>query len=151
MIVSEIARLAGVPSHIVRYYTRIGLLRPGRNADNGYKTFVPADLERLRFIRLARRLGFSLTGISAILSGIDEGRPVAAETIPAMLRRRLAENLEQMRLLARQRALMEHALSRWRDAPPHSADLADLCGWLEDLLGGETSEPTDPMRYQDKD
>ncbi len=40
MIAHEIADLAGVKTNVVRYYSRIGLLRPTRNPENGYRANV---------------------------------------------------------------------------------------------------------------
>ena len=37
MYVNELAIAAGVNAGVVRYYTRIGLLHPERNPDNGYR------------------------------------------------------------------------------------------------------------------
>jgi DNA-binding transcriptional MerR regulator len=139
MTVNQIAQLANVSPHVVRYYSRIGLLSPRRNPANGYKTFSSYDVVRLRFIRLARSLGYALTDISAILASVHEGRPVG-ENMRAMLHRRLAENMEQIRMLAQQGVRMERALQRWGDAPEHSTHLGPLCGFLEILLGEEAPE-----------
>ena len=132
MQVNDVARLSGVPAHVVRYYSRIGLLSPGRNPHNGYKCFAPADVARLRFIRLARRLGYSLTDIAQILSQVGQGR-LPASKMRAMLQQRLAENREQMESLARLQTCMEQALARWREMPEHITDLAALCRFIEPL------------------
>ena len=41
MIASEVAKLAGVSTDVVRYYSRIGLINPTRNPDNGYRIYTP--------------------------------------------------------------------------------------------------------------
>jgi DNA-binding transcriptional MerR regulator len=133
MMVNEVARLTGVPPHVVRYYSRIGLLHPQRNPANGYKMFAPADVARLRFIRLGRRLGYSLTDIAAILMTLSQGKAACAN-MQTLLHQRLAQTLGQMKLLTQQITCMEHALQRWRDAPEDSIDLWELCGFLETLL-----------------
>jgi DNA-binding transcriptional MerR regulator len=51
MTVIELARLAGVTADAVRYYARVGLLSPKRNAANGYREFSAFDVRRLRFIK----------------------------------------------------------------------------------------------------
>jgi DNA-binding transcriptional MerR regulator len=132
MQVNDVARLSGVPAHVVRYYSRIGLLSPGRNPHNGYKTFAPADVACLRFIRLARRLGYSLTDIAQILSQVGQGR-LPASNMRAMLERRLTENREQIESLVRMQTCMEQALARWREMPEHITDLAALCRFIEPL------------------
>jgi len=68
LTVSRLARLGGVNLETVRYYERKGLLpKPPRTA-SGYRVF-PADaVRRLRFIKRAQELGFSLKEIRDLLS-----------------------------------------------------------------------------------
>ena len=51
MIANEIAKSAGVSANVVRYYSRIGLLNPTRNPDDGYHEYTSQDVIRVRFIR----------------------------------------------------------------------------------------------------
>jgi len=70
--VSEAAARAGVAPHVVRYYARIGLLRPGRNPANGYRIFSDREVARLRFARKAQALGFSLAEVRQILEAVSK-------------------------------------------------------------------------------
>ncbi len=60
MFANQLAKAVGIKSSVIRYYTRIGLLHPDRNPDNGYRQYAPADVERVRIIRKAKWLGFTL-------------------------------------------------------------------------------------------
>lgn len=68
LTIGRLARQAGVHVETLRFYERKGLLpRPPRSA-SGYRMF-PADAaRRLRFIRRAQELGFSLKEIGELLS-----------------------------------------------------------------------------------
>ncbi len=57
MSMLEFARKSGVSPHVVRHYTRLGLLRPLSNPQNGYGMFTEPDVARLKFIRKAPFLG----------------------------------------------------------------------------------------------
>ena len=71
MRIGALAAAAGVHVETVRYYQRRGLLRtPGRPA-GGIRRYNDDDLARLRFIRRAKALGFSLRDIRALLQ-LDE-------------------------------------------------------------------------------
>lgn len=61
--VNELALETAAPPHVVRYYARIGLLKPRAHQQNGYRLFGSLDAQRLRFIRLAKNLGFTLNEI----------------------------------------------------------------------------------------
>jgi MerR family mercuric resistance operon transcriptional regulator len=66
--IGAIAKEVGVNLETVRYYERTGLLpKPPRN-DSGYRQFPEETAVRLRFIRNAQHLGFSLREIRELLS-----------------------------------------------------------------------------------
>ena len=68
LTIGRLAKEAGVNLETVRYYERRGLLqRPPRSA-SGYRLFPLETARRLRFIRRAQELGFSLTEIRELLS-----------------------------------------------------------------------------------
>lgn len=56
LTVTQLAHSSEVAPHVVRYYTRIGLLSPKRDSKNGYKLFAENDVARLRFICKAKLL-----------------------------------------------------------------------------------------------
>ena len=73
MRVGQLARSVGVNVETIRYYQRIGLLNLPEKPSGGYRSYNDDDRRRLRFIRRAQRLGFSLDDIRALLklSGSD--------------------------------------------------------------------------------
>ena len=46
MLVNQLAKRGNIASHVVRYYTKIGLLKPKKDIANGYKQFDGDDVER---------------------------------------------------------------------------------------------------------
>lgn len=67
--IQEIARSAGTTSRTLRHYGDIGLLRPSRVGNNGYRYYDQDCLLRLQRILLLRELGLSLPAIAEILDG----------------------------------------------------------------------------------
>lgn len=68
MTIGELAKAADVNVQTIRYYEREGLLpRPHRWEDSGYRDFDEEALLRLRFIRSAKELGFTLREIKELL------------------------------------------------------------------------------------
>ncbi|GAB4108685.1 MAG: helix-turn-helix domain-containing protein [Phycisphaeraceae bacterium] len=67
VLVSELARRAGVNVETVRYYERRGLLRPASRSASGYRRYGEEELQRLRFILRAKTLGFTLREIKELL------------------------------------------------------------------------------------
>jgi Zn(II)-responsive transcriptional regulator len=72
MKIGELARQAGVAIDTVRYYERNGLLAPAGRLASGYRRYGANELQRLRFIRRAKGLGFTLDDIRALLALSDE-------------------------------------------------------------------------------
>src|SRR3972149_1456098 len=73
LFIGQLAQLVGVGVDTVRFYERAGLLqRPERTAA-GYRLYAPEALARLRFIRKAQALGFTLDEIKRILSLRGQG------------------------------------------------------------------------------
>jgi MerR family copper efflux transcriptional regulator len=98
--IGELARQAGVSVDTVRYYERNDLLTPALRLASGYRRYGRGELRRLRFIRRAQALGFTLKDVRALLS-LSEERNVArvkraAELKLADVERRIAE-LESIR------------------------------------------------------
>ena len=98
--IGQLAKRAGVAIDTVRYYERNQLLAPAGRLESGYRRYGDTELKRLRFIRRAKALGFTLADIRELLSLSDE-RSVAkvkraAEAKLADVEQRLAE-LERIR------------------------------------------------------
>lgn len=70
--ISELASAAGVHVETVRYYQGIGLLPRPRREHGRIRRYDSDDLQRLRFIKRAQALGFSLEEI-AFLLGLSDG------------------------------------------------------------------------------
>ena len=65
--VQQIARLAGTTSRTLRHYDDIGLLKPSRTGNNGYRYYDEAALVRLQRILLLRELGLGLPAVAEVI------------------------------------------------------------------------------------
>lgn len=69
MTISRAAECAGVGVETIRFYERRGLIeQPARPRSGGYRFYYNEVVERIRFIRQAQELGFSLREIAELLS-----------------------------------------------------------------------------------
>jgi len=72
----ELARAAGVGLETIRYYERRGLLREPARSAAGHRLYTPDDLRRVRFVRRAQALGFTLEEINELLAlRVVQGEP----------------------------------------------------------------------------
>ncbi len=99
MTVSEVSRLTGVSARTLRYYDRLGLLKPSEVSAAGYRRYDEAALERLQQVLLFRELEFPLKEIKAILDapGFDRTRALGQQIELLTLKK---EHLESLITLA---------------------------------------------------
>ncbi|MFC8190420.1 MerR family transcriptional regulator [Cellulomonas sp. NPDC057328] len=101
--IQEVARLTGTTSRTLRHYDAVGLLRPSRVGDNGYRWYDDDALVRLQRVLLLRDLGLGLAEIRRVLDReTDEG---------TALRRHLAWLEAEQDRLARQAASVHRTLT----------------------------------------
>ncbi len=79
LTIGRLAQLGGVNLETVRYYERRGLLPKPPRTQSGYRQFSPDAAQRLRFIKRAQELGFSLNEVRELLALRLESRTNRAE------------------------------------------------------------------------
>ena len=67
LTIGYLARMAGVNIETIRYYQRTGLIDEPPKPDSGYRIYPPRTIERIKFIKRAQGLGFSLKEIKELL------------------------------------------------------------------------------------
>ena len=136
MTASVLAKKADVPLFTVRYYTRIGLLKPSRDLRNGYKVYKPADRDRLKFISAAKELGFTLSEIEEILDHAAHSES-PCPMVRDIVEKRLRENKEKIRELKRLQARLESAVDMWRSMKNSQPDGHSVCRLIESFAEAE--------------
>lgn len=116
LTVSSLAERAGLSVHVVRLYLRRGLLRASRRTSAGYQLFDEDDAERLRFIRIAQRLGFTLAEIGEIVR-LGHKRESPCPIVRSTIQSRLDETRRELDDLQVMLERMQHAVALWNDLP----------------------------------
>jgi DNA-binding transcriptional MerR regulator len=113
---SECARLAGVSTDTLRYYERRRLLAAPPRMANGYRRYPIEALSRVRLIRCALAVGFSVDELARILRARDRGLAPCQE-----VRQLAASKFEALELRIRELQHLRRALCK------------TLAGWDEQL------------------
>jgi len=99
LTIGKLAKEAGVNLETVRYYERRGLLpKPPRSTSSGYRQFPEDAARRLRFIRRAQELGFSLKEVGELLS-LRVSRRTTSAAIRARAEAKVADIQEKIKSL----------------------------------------------------
>lgn len=101
MTVNEVSKLTGVSIRALQYYDKIGLLKPVKYTESGYRLYDDTALEMLQQILLFKELEFPLKEIKEILSNPEFDRRKALEQQIALLTMR-KEHLEHLIAFARE-------------------------------------------------
>ena len=128
--VTDLAAQADVTPATVRYYSRVGLLSPGREPENGYRCFSSDDVRRVRFIRQAQALGLKIGDIKAILETIELGE-TPCHQVKSLVRERLTAIQNELVTLTATKSRIEAALEIWESEPKPKQDTGQFCPLIE--------------------
>lgn len=95
LTVNEVSKLSGVSIRTLQYYDKIGLLRPAKYTEAGYRLYDDAELEKLQQIMFFKELEFPLKDIKAIVnsSGFDKQKALSQQIEMLELKKEHIENL----------------------------------------------------------
>jgi Cu(I)-responsive transcriptional regulator len=127
--IGRLARASGIGVETLRYYERRGLLAPAGRTAAGYRRYRPDAVRRLRFIRRAQALGFSLDEIRELLA-LNDQPDADAGRVKAIAREKLADIERRIEDLQRMRQSLEALAGR---CPGHGPTAA--CPILGALTG----------------
>lgn len=130
MKVTELANTLSTTPDTVRYCTRIGLISPVKNPENGYKSYSKTVQQRLKFILSARQLDFSVEEIKEILIEADKGHS-ACPIVREIVEHRLAETEKQFQAALLLREKLRNAISDWQTKPDKVPTGHMICHLIE--------------------
>jgi DNA-binding transcriptional MerR regulator len=134
----ELADLAGVSSDTLRHYERKGVLaRPLRKA-NDYRQYPATALQRVRLIRRALAVGFTLDELASVLSERDRGGAPCME-VRSLAAAKLADIETRLREMSELRNELRDVLKDWDKRLKHRAP-GQRAHLLETLKAGHNGE-----------
>jgi len=110
--IGQVARKAGVSVDAIRYYERRQLLPPAPRSEGGFRLFDDNTVERLRFIRQAQDMGFSLDETRTLLIG---GGVTACRQMRDLLQVKLQQTGERIKELQTFRRTLHRHLQACED------------------------------------
>ncbi len=114
LTIGRLARLTGMETKTLRYYDRVGLVRPGARTAARYRLYDEGAADRLQFIRRAKALGMSLADISRILAVRDQGVAPCQHVLDLVTRNtaRLETQIQHLKSLRRDLIRLRRELRR---------------------------------------
>jgi MerR family transcriptional regulator, copper efflux regulator len=110
LTIGQVANAADVNIQTIRYYERRGLFPTPRRTPSGYRQYAGDAVARLRFIRHAQELGFSLKEVQELL-GLRVRHGAACDTVERKTRQKIAVVRQRIRDLQRMKRTLERLAS----------------------------------------
>jgi MerR family copper efflux transcriptional regulator len=125
LLISQLANEANVHVETIRYYERRGLLPAPLRRPSGYREYGPDSVARVRFIKSAQELGFSLVEIENLLAlRINAG--TSCDAVRKQAETKLAEINQKIQTLQRlQQALNQLVAACERGGPQGDCPILD--------------------------
>jgi DNA-binding transcriptional MerR regulator len=127
----ELAHLAGVSSDTLRHYERKGVLPRPKRLPNGYRAYASGALDRIRLVRRALGVGFTLDELAEFLRARDGGNP-PCRRVRALAAQKLADVEMQLVELTALRDQLDQLIEEW-DRILTTAPTNEKAGLLESL------------------
>lgn len=150
----QLARLAGVSTDTLRHYERKGVLPIPRRTANGYRQYPHQALERVRLIKRALAIGFTLDELASILKVRDRGG-APCKQVRLLAAAKLSDVEARLREMIAIRDELRATLQDW-DARLSKASTGARAGLLEALAAegatkaGPTSHLSSPFERKKK-
>jgi MerR family Zn(II)-responsive transcriptional regulator of zntA len=105
--IGELVAQLKINKETVRYYEKIGLLSKPERRENGYRTYTENDLQKLLFILIAKRYGFSLKEIKELLTRLYEEEPInGIRDVRTIIQKKIKETDQKIEELERSKQLL---------------------------------------------
>jgi len=98
LTIGKVAALANVSIETIRYYQQIGLLQEPAKPLRGFRIYNEDNIRRLKFIKKAQRLGFSLPEISELLD-IGSGQCSDIQAKAKQKRNQICQQIKELKAL----------------------------------------------------
>ncbi|MDH5178663.1 MAG: heavy metal-responsive transcriptional regulator [Gammaproteobacteria bacterium] len=123
--IGDIAELTGVSTDTLRYYEKIGLLSNIKRTDSGLRLYSDRDVSRLKFIKRAQRMNFSLDEIRDLLAMREDPQQACTEVrqITSSKLQDIEAHLEELTRLRNELALLLNLCQASEEGCPIIDDL----------------------------
>jgi len=130
--IGQLAKLADVTPDTIRFYEKQHMMDHEIRTEGGFRLYSSSDLQRLKFIRYGRQLGFSLESIRELLSIRVEPAKHTCQESKAIVEKRLNEVNKMMAELK----VMQQSLLHLSEACCGDSHTSVACSLLEALERG---------------
>jgi len=127
LTISQLAKAAEIPTTTIRYYERIGLVQPKDRSAGNYRLYGDESLQKLKFIKSAQAIGFTLENVNALLSDEADEKPTCGN-VKGLIEERLGDVEKRLKDLKHVQCVLKTALKKCK-----SQKETDCCRLIEEI------------------
>ncbi len=128
--VKQTADHLNVTSETIRYYSRLGIVEPRRDPDNGYRYFSDSDVRKIDFILKAKHYGLTINEISIIIDKSAKGES-PCQLVIEMVTNHYKETREKIKELKELESRLSQTLLDWTEFKEEESDSNLICPLIE--------------------
>jgi len=131
LLIGGLSRRTGVSVRTIRYYEQEGLLAPSCRRSSGYRLYTEQDVEKLRFIRQAKRFGLTLKEIRSIMRRSHQGLQPCCDFVRELFSTKIQEFEEKIAELTATRNRLKARLRQWVSPAAAKRERYAVCPQIE--------------------
>lgn len=111
--IGDVSKTSGTSIPTIRYYEGLGLLEKPARSEGGFRLYSDTEIQKLRFIKKAQGLGFSLKEIKAVMRESQKGLGNCCGYVERLIKDKLLELDAKFRELKAMRSDLQGMLRQW--------------------------------------
>ena len=117
MMIGQLSKLSGIGIETIRFYERRGLLSPASRKSSGYRQYDEQSIVRIKFIKTAKDLGFTLDDIKDLLS-LKVRKESQCSKVQSKAQKKLQETREKISNLKKIEGILESLVDTCKQRSP---------------------------------
>lgn len=118
--IGELALKTGLTAHTIRYYEKNGLINASQRSEVGYRCYNESDVRQAEFVRTARRIGFSIADVAALLSIRVDKTNHTCQDVTEITQRKLKDVSEKITELRSMQKTLQILLNSCNGGPENA-------------------------------
>ncbi len=138
LLIHELSEQLDITVKSIRYYEKVGILKPQRNTTNNYRVYSDKDLKKLEFVKRARAMNLSVDEIKQIMK-IKEDGYFPCNKVLTLLKLKISELDKHIQEMIDFRNHLIEQVDSF-EANLELGKKGEVCGWIENLSGENIKE-----------
>lgn len=131
LLIHDLSKQLDITTKTIRYYEKVGILKPERNTSNNYRVYTEKDIKKLDFIKRARAMNFSVDEIKQIINIKEEGY-YPCNKVLSLLKQKISDLDKSIQEMIDFRNHLIEQVDNF-ESNLELGKNGEVCGWIENF------------------